>query len=91
VSPPGKDPVPVTVAKVIGALALVLVALAFGAGGACGAWVAVAGLWHGIKQPGTSSLDGFWVIGAVCAVVGLAGAGLLIWSIVLMFRKKLGE
>ena len=90
-SDPGKEPVGGTALKVIGAVALVLAALAFGAGGACGVWVAVAGLWHGIKQPGTSSLDGFWIIGAVCAVVGFAGAGLLVWGIVLMFRKKLRE
>jgi hypothetical protein len=51
-------------------------------------WVAVSGLWDTFKRPGTSSLGGIWIIGAICAVVGLAGAGLLVWGIVLMFRKK---
>jgi hypothetical protein len=83
-----REPVGVTIAKVIGAVALLLVALAFGAGGACGAWVAVAGLWDSVRNRGTSSLNGFWIIGAVCAVVGLAVAGLLVWGIVLIFRKK---
>ncbi len=84
-----KEPVGITVLKVIGAVLLVLVALAFGAGGACGAWVAVGGLWDTFRRRGIrNDYAGMWVIGAVCAVVGLSVAGLLVWAAVTMFRKR---
>jgi hypothetical protein len=86
-----KEPAGLIIVKAIGAVILVLVALAFGAGGACGAVVAVQGLWSTISRRSMGGYEGIWVIGAVCAVVGLGGAGLLVWSIVLMFRKKPDE
>ena len=71
-----------TVVKVLGAVLLVLLALVFGAGGACGVVMAVGGLW------GTGRSI---VIGVVCGTMLLVVAGLLVWGVVIMFRKKREE
>ena len=83
-----KEPVGITIVKIIGALLLVLVALAFGAGGACGAWVAVQGLGEAIRSRSAGSSGGIWLIGAICAFVGLGVAGLLVWGAVAIFRER---
>src|SRR5689334_25039855 len=86
-----KEPIGITIVKLIGALLLVLVALAFGAGGACGAWVAFQGLVESIGRRGTGGSGGagqIWVFGAICAVVGLGVAGLLVWGAGAIFRKR---
>jgi hypothetical protein len=83
-----KEPAGLIIVKAIGAVILVLVALAFGAGGACGAVVAVQGLWSTISRRSMVGYDGIWVLGAICAVVGLGGAGLLVWGAIAIFKKK---
>jgi hypothetical protein len=87
-----REPTGLTILKIIGAMILVLVALAFGAGGACGAVVAVGGIWDALsRRAAQNEYSGMWVIGAGCAVVGLSVAGLLVWGVTLMFRKKRDE
>jgi hypothetical protein len=65
-----------------------LLALAFGAGGACGVTVALSGFSHAAETAGGAFSGGMAVIGAIYAVVGLGVAGLLIWGAVLIFRKQ---
>ena len=86
-SRPDKEPIWQTVTKVFAALLLVLLALAFGAGGACGVWFAGTGFWDAVSRRGTG-LGGDEAFGAICAVVSLGVAGLAAWGAVLMFRKK---
>jgi hypothetical protein len=81
-SQPDREPIGLTLLKLVAALCLILLALAFGAGGACGVTVALAGF----SQAGSGG--GLAVIGAVCAVVGLGVAGMLVWGAVLIFRKQ---
>jgi hypothetical protein len=75
---------------VIGAVVLVLLALGFGAGGACGAVVAVGDLWNMPWRTGQhQEYAGLGlIIGGFCAVVGLSAAGLLVWAVVALLRKK---
>jgi len=83
-----KEPIGLTIVKIIGAMLLLLVALAFGAGGACGAWVAFQGLVESIGRRGSGGPGGIWVYGVICAVVGLGVAGLLVWGVIAIFRKR---
>jgi hypothetical protein len=85
-----KEPVGVTVAKVIGAVLLVLVALAFGAGGACGVWAAALDIWDTVRRtsPHNEYAGVGLIIGGFSAVIGLSVAGLLIWAAVTLLRKK---
>ena len=81
-----REPPWLTWLKDLAAMVLVLLALAFGAGGACGVWDSLSRRSWG---PG-----GYAVIAAICGVIGLGVAGLLIWGVVLlrmMFRKKREE
>jgi hypothetical protein len=83
-----KEPAGLTILKIVGAVILVLVALAFGSVGACGAWITVAGFWETVTRRGTSFDNNVWVIGLICAVVGLSVAGLLAWAVRALLRKK---
>jgi len=88
---PDKEPTWQTAVKGTAAVLLVLLALAFGAGGACGVWFAGTGLWDTVIRRGGVRNDYAGAgrdIGAICAVVGLGVAGLAAWGAVLMFRKK---
>jgi len=75
------------VLKVLAAICLVVLALGFGALGACGVVVSLPELWGTItrRSPG-SSLGS--PIGLIFAVVGFTAAGGLIWAVVLMFQKR---
>jgi hypothetical protein len=77
-----REPIGLTLLKAVAAVCLILLALAFGAGGACGVTVVLSGFSH------ASGGEGMAVIGAICAVVGLGVAGLLIWGAALIFRKQ---
>jgi hypothetical protein len=82
-----KEPIWITVLKVIGAMLLMVLALGFGALGACGALLAAFGV-SGSRN--ASDLKELWLPLAYAAG-GLALAGLAVWLIVLMFRKKPGD
>ncbi len=90
-SRPETEPVWQTIIKGFAAALLVLVALAFGAGGACGVWVAGADLWDTISRRGAVHREyagiGL-VIGGVCAAVGLSVAAMAVGGVLLMMRKK---
>jgi hypothetical protein len=88
VSDPGKEPVGVTTAKVIGAVLLVLVALGFGAMGACGVFFSGEGIWDAITWRGWRDDGGQMLIGTLSAVVGLGVAGLSVWAAVTLVRKR---
>ena len=76
----------ITLLKAAAALCLILLALAFGTGGACGVWVTLSGLSQVTHRDGGAQA-GMAILGAGCAVVGLSGAVLLVWGVVLIFRK----
>jgi hypothetical protein len=86
-SRPDREPIGLTVLKVIAAVVLVLLALAFGAGGACGVWFAGSGIWDAVSRRGTG-LGGDEAFGSVCAVIGLGAAILLGWTAIALLRKK---
>jgi hypothetical protein len=86
-SRPDKEPIWQTVTKGIAAVVLVLLALAFGAGGACGVWMAGTAAWDTLRWRRNDPY-GATAIAAVCAVVGLGLAAVAMWGVVLMFRKK---
>ena len=76
----------ITLLKAAAALCLILLALAFGTGGACGVWVTLSGLSQATHRDGGAQA-GMAILGAGCAVVGLSGAVMLVWGVVLIFRK----
>jgi hypothetical protein len=86
-SRPEREPIWQTVTKVIAAVVLVLLALAFGAGGACGVWFAGSGIWDAASRRG-AGLGGDEAFGAFCAVIGLGAAVLLGWAAIALLRKK---
>jgi len=77
----------ITLLKAAAALCLILLALAFGTGGACGVWVTLSGLSQATHRDGGGVTGGMAIIGAGSAVVGLSGAVMLVWGVVLIFRK----
>jgi O-antigen ligase len=87
-----KEPTGLTLLKAAAALCLILLALVFGAGGACGVLSAAQGIWSTISErrggPHNDYAGVAVEIGAVCAVVGLAAALVLGWAAVAMLRKK---
>ena len=79
-----KEPVEITVLKVIGALLLAVLAVAFGSLGACGAVLAVFSAL-GVKTPSDLRSLG---LPLALAVGGLVVAILALWGVVMLFRKK---
>jgi hypothetical protein len=78
-----------TILKVIAAILLVLFAFAFGAMGVCGVYFSGTSLWARLRQPG-AGIDPYGVtpIALGATVIGFAVAGLLIWSVVLLFKHR---
>ncbi len=81
------DPAWLAVVKVVAALALAILALGFGALGACGLIVSVPGMLASFHRGGDPGLR-FATLNALFGLGGVGVAGLMVWGIVLMLGRK---
>jgi hypothetical protein len=90
-SHPDREPAGIAVLKVIGAICLVVLALGFGAAGACGVLVTGSGIWDALRSgrgSGPEWTGGITLLAILFAVVGLVLSGALFWAAAAMFRKR---